>query len=63
MSKKQTLHIAPSRLTDDDIMPWGKHIGERLGAIPDAYFRWFLAQDWCDKHPALVEYANLIVED
>lgn len=51
------------RLTDDYLMPFGKYKGTRLGEVPDDYWRWFLKQDWCDKCPALVEYANLCVED
>lgn len=50
-------------LHDDDEMPFGKHKGERLGNVPDNYWRWFLSQDWCDDWPKLVEYANLIMED
>ena len=49
-------------LTDDDYMPWGKYKGTRLGEVPDEYFVWFLKQDWCDKWPDLVEYANQCVE-
>jgi hypothetical protein len=30
--------------------------------VPDDYWRWFLDQEWCDKYPALVEYANLTGE-
>ena len=50
------------RLHDDSPMPFGKWKGTRLGEVPDAYFRWFLQQDWCDQHPDLVEYANVIME-
>lgn len=27
-------------LTDDDRMPFGKHVGTRLGDVPDGYLRW-----------------------
>ena len=50
-------------LTDESVMPFGKHKGQKLGTVPDSYFLWFLSQDWCDEHPDLVEYANLIVEE
>lgn len=53
----------PNVLTDDDTMPWGMHHGKRLGEVPDSYWRWFLDQDWCDDYPAMVEYANLCVEE
>lgn len=50
-------------VNDDDVMTWGNYKGERLGDIPDEYWLWFLGQDWCDKYPRLVEYANLCVEE
>lgn len=50
------------KLNDDDLMPFGKFKGTRLGEIEDEWFRWFLAQQWCDKFPALVEYANIVME-
>ena len=51
------------KLDDDCKMLWGKHLGKRLGDVPDSYFRWFLQQDWCDEHPELVEYANQILDE
>jgi len=27
-------------LEDDNIMPFGKHRGKKLGDIPDSYIRW-----------------------
>ena len=51
------------RLNDDDLMPFGKYQGKRLGEVPDSYWLWFLGQDWCDKYPDLVEYANVLVEE
>ena len=51
------------RLNDDDRMPWGKWCGVKLVDVPDDYWRWFLSQKWCDDHPELVEYANLVVEE
>jgi len=50
-------------LNDDDTMPFGKHKGQRIGDVPDSYWRWFLQQDWCDEWPHLVKYANLTVEE
>jgi uncharacterized protein (DUF3820 family) len=49
-----------TKLHDDNLMPWGTYEDERLGDVPDDYWRWFLRQDWCDKHPDLVEYAQLV---
>ena len=53
----------PNALHDDCRMPIGKHKGQRLGDIPDHYWMWFLAQDWCARYPDLVEYALLVQED
>lgn len=53
----------PNDLNDDTIMSWGKHRDKRFGDIPDDYWRWFLGQDWCDKYPNTVRYANLVFED
>ena len=51
------------RLNDDSKMPVGTHKGKRLGEIPDSYWLWFIRQDWCDKYPDLVEYANVLIDD
>jgi uncharacterized protein (DUF3820 family) len=51
------------QLHDEDIMQWGKYVGERLIDVPDSYWRWFLSQHWCDEYPELVEYANVVMED
>jgi hypothetical protein len=51
---------------EDTRMPWGKHKGERLGDIPDKYFRWLSEQDWIDKWEGLSNYIDdldLIEED
>lgn len=43
--------------SDDYEMTFGKHQGERLGDIPDGYFRWLSEQDWLeDKYPELLAY-------
>ena len=59
-SKRRRNH---KRMTDDDLMPWGKHADKPLGDVPDDYWQWFLRQDWCDEWPDLVEYANTLIED
>jgi len=56
MSEPRTLH-------DDSRMPFGKWRLERLGNVPDYYWRWFLQQDWCDEWPELVEYANGVSDE
>lgn len=50
-------------LSDESPMPFGKHKGERLEAVPDGYLRWFLSQNWCDEWPDLVEYANQCLDE
>jgi len=52
-----------TELHDDSPMPFGKYRGQRLGEVPDHYWRWFLRQDWCDEWPKLVEYANHVADD
>lgn len=52
-----------SKLDDDSPMPFGKHRGQRLGDVPDAYLRWFLNQSWCDEWPDLVTYANHVLDE
>jgi len=52
----------PHALTDDDIMPFGKYKGERLGNVPDHYLVWFLKQEWSGEWPDLVEYAKVVEE-
>ena len=47
-----------ARLTDEDLMPFGKHKGERLCDIPASYFLWLSGQDWLDKFPALKAYVD-----
>ena len=51
-----------TKLDDDSPMPFGKHKGQRLGDVPDSYFKWFLNQAWCDDYQDLVEYANNVTE-
>lgn len=53
----------PTALHDDDKMPFGKHKGQRLGDVPDSYWRWFLQQDWAEQYPDLLEYAKLVEDE
>lgn len=50
----------PEALNDDNKMPFGKHKNERLGDIPDHYWRWFREQDWANSWPKLLAYARLV---
>ena len=52
-----------TKLSDRDLMPFGKYKGGVLGSVPDDYWMWFLKQKFCDKFPELVEYANLVIEE
>ena len=49
-----------TKLHDDDLMPFGKWHGQRLGDVPDHYWKWFVQQDWADQYPELLEYAKLV---
>ena len=31
-------------MTDNDLMPWGKHKGEKLANVPPEYFLWLKTQ-------------------
>lgn len=56
--------MARRSLNDDDIMPISQeHKGKTLGEVPDSFWRWFLAQPWCDDYPDLVEYANYVDDE
>lgn len=55
-----------TKLHDEQPMPFGKYKGQRLGDVPDSYWRWFLRQDWSGRDPDLhdlLEYALLVEED
>ena len=43
-------------LTDESLMYFGKHKGEKLANLPDDYCRWLLNQDWIKEHEALYAY-------
>jgi uncharacterized protein (DUF3820 family) len=34
-------------MTDESLMPFGKHKGEKLANIPAGYFLWCYDQSWC----------------
>ena len=52
-----------THLHDDSKMPFGKHKGKRLIEVPVSYWKWFLKQPWCWKESALMEYAELAIEE
>jgi len=49
-----------TKLSDDDPMPFGTYKGQRLGSVPDHWFRWFLKQEWAERWPDLLAYARLV---
>ena len=53
---KTKLYAATGRLTDETIMYFGKHKGEKLINLPDAYLRFLLSQDWIKSHKGLYNY-------
>ena len=52
-------HDNRTKLSDDDKMPFGKYKVQRLGEVPDHYWRWFAQQEWAEKYPDLLEYAEI----
>lgn len=36
-----------AEMKDSDVMPFGKHKGEKLGDIPASYLLWAYDQEWC----------------
>jgi uncharacterized protein (DUF3820 family) len=34
-------------MTDQSLMPWGKHQGEKMANIPASYLLWLLDNDKC----------------
>ena len=43
-------------LTDESLMYFGEHKGEKLANLPDSYCRWLLKQSWISTHIALYAY-------
>lgn len=35
------------KLTDESLMPWGKHKGEKMANVPSAYLIWLNDQPYC----------------
>lgn len=42
--------------TDETVMPWGKHKGEKLEEIPYSYFLWLMEQSWLGSWPQMKLY-------
>ncbi len=44
-------------MTEEYIMPWGKHVGEAIDDVPRHYLEWLLEQNWIEKprHQELYE--------
>lgn len=36
-----------AELTDNDLMPWGKHQGEKMANVPAPYLLWLLDNNKC----------------
>lgn len=34
-------------MTDQSLMPWGKHQGEKMANVPPSYLLWLLDNDKC----------------
>jgi len=45
-------------LSDDDLMTFGKHQGQKLGEVPMKYWRWMIGEDWAQQWTGIFEYAK-----
>ena len=53
----------PIKWQDDNVMPFGEHVGKRLGDVPDSYLFWLWDQTWLGpKFPGLYLYVKAFVE-
>jgi len=43
-------------------MEFGKYKGQRLGQVPDSYWRWFRNQEWAASWPEYLAYAETVDE-
>lgn len=44
------------KLTDKDLMPFGKHKGLSMMEVPASYLDWLIDQDWIKDWPAVKNY-------
>jgi hypothetical protein len=44
------------KLTDKDLMPFGKYRGKTMEKVPAGYLLWMADQDWSAKWPDVKEY-------
>lgn len=45
-------------MTDESLMPFGKHEGKRLVDVPAGYFLWLAKQEWLEDWPSLYDYVE-----
>jgi len=45
-----------NKLTDEDLMPFGKYKNERMIDVPSSYLDWLDGQDWISKWPGVKNY-------
>lgn len=51
-------------VTDETILPFGCHKGEKLGDIHNRYLSWLFAEKWfSEKYPKIHEYLEDRLED
>lgn len=43
-------------LTDDDAMPWGRHMGTNMKDVPPGYLLWLYEQPWIKDWPDVFAY-------
>lgn len=43
-------------LTDESLMPFGKHKGTKMINVPASYLLWLSKQEWIEEWPAVLDY-------
>lgn len=45
-------------ILDNELMPFGKHKGQKFGSLTPNYLRWVNEQSWLDKWPTVAVYVK-----
>jgi uncharacterized protein (DUF3820 family) len=46
-----------NKLTDESLMPFGKHAGKKMVDVPPDYLLWYKEQKW-EKNKQVMDYIN-----
>lgn len=58
MSDKESKRKSDKVMTDESLMPFGKHQSKRLVDVPAGYFKWLAGQEWLELWPGLHDYVE-----